>query len=67
MNTKLVAACSAIPLLVFGASMLFAPQWTIDATSSGFSAAGTFAGLPWQVWMVVQFIIDLGLAVSPFG
>ena len=67
MNTKLVAACSAGPLLVFGASMLFAPQWTIDAAGAGFNAAGSFAGLPWQVWMVVQFIIGVGLAVSPFG
>ena len=62
MNTKLVAAVSAGPLILFGASMLFAPDWTIKATSEGFQVAGTYAGLPWQIWMVVQFLIGLGLA-----
>ena len=57
MNGRIVTALSAGPLFVYGACMLIAPDATIAWTKAGFNAAGSLAGLPWQVWMVFQLYI----------
>ncbi|MEM9693324.1 MAG: BCCT family transporter [Myxococcota bacterium] len=59
---------SAGPLLGFALTVLALPEWATDIVKAGFSAIteSPVGGL-WQGFLLLYFVVAIGLAISPWG